>query len=129
MYSLLIGIDFLRGIHHCLRRHNLPLQYASSNSRCTDLLTPCKVSKRSANLNRRIILSAISLLYLLALGDFIIEWYYLNLAVVTNGDTRKSIFISTLEGGSPWIFILDDCFYYGVFLVSDMLLVSKMLPS
>lgn len=71
-------------------------------------------------------LSTISILYPLCLGDFIIQWTYLNLSIVDGGDTRQSMFISTLEGGPAWLFILDDCFYYGVFLVTDILLVSEI---
>ncbi|PPQ90614.1 hypothetical protein CVT25_006684 [Psilocybe cyanescens] len=51
-----------------------------------------KLSKKPANLNRLIVLSAISVLYLLCLLEFIVQWYYLDWVVVIAGDTQESIF-------------------------------------
>lgn len=81
------------------------------------------MSKETANLNRRVILSAISALYTLCLAVFIIQWYFLNLSIVVDGDTRASIFDSTLEGGPVWISVLYQSLAFAVFIVSDALLV------
>ncbi|PPQ94507.1 hypothetical protein CVT25_014161 [Psilocybe cyanescens] len=59
-----------------------------------------KVSNKPASLNRRIVISTISVLYLLCFFDCIVEWYYLDWVVVINGDTRESIFFGKCGGGS-----------------------------
>lgn len=55
---------------------------------------------------------------------FVIQWYYLDFAVVINGDTKETIFNATIEGGPVWIFVLFQFFFYSVFVVSDGLLVG-----
>ncbi|PPQ81330.1 LOW QUALITY PROTEIN: hypothetical protein CVT25_015086 [Psilocybe cyanescens] len=84
------------------------------------------VSKKSANMNRRIILSAISILYLICFSNFITQWYILDLSVVINGDTRQSIFIAT-EFGPVWIFVLTVFLLYSLLIVSDGLLVPSFI--
>ncbi|PPQ95162.1 hypothetical protein CVT25_013307 [Psilocybe cyanescens] len=63
------------------------------------------MSKKPANVNRRVVLSAISALYLLCLSQFIEQWCSIDLDVVINGDTRETIYVSTVEGGPPWVWI------------------------
>ncbi|PPQ85904.1 hypothetical protein CVT25_014750 [Psilocybe cyanescens] len=60
--------------------------------------------KTSYSTNHRIVLSPMSLLYLLCFSEFIVQWYFLNWVIVSNGDTRESIFLETVGGGPPWIF-------------------------
>ncbi|PPQ91334.1 hypothetical protein CVT25_003767 [Psilocybe cyanescens] len=76
--------------------------------------------KKPANLNRLIVLSAISVLYILCSLFFIVQWYYLDWVVVVNGDTRESIFWAT-EDGVEWTWIL------GIFLQNSMLIISDGL--
>lgn len=71
-------------------------------------------------------LTAISALYLLCLGVFIVEWYYMDLAVIIEGDSRGLIFDSTLNGGPLWIFVLHQILFFGVFIVSDGLMVGSL---
>lgn len=63
---------------------------------------------------------------MLCLGVFVIEWYYLDLAIIVDGNSRGSIFDSTLNGGPLWVFILHQILFFGVFIVSDGLLVSAL---
>ncbi|PPQ72177.1 LOW QUALITY PROTEIN: hypothetical protein CVT25_008818 [Psilocybe cyanescens] len=84
------------------------------------------VSKKiSHSPNHRIVLSAMSLLYLLCFSEFVVQWYFLNWAIVSNGDTRESIFLETVGGGPPWIFVLDDFLFFAALIVSDGLLVGN----
>ncbi|PPQ81329.1 hypothetical protein CVT25_015085 [Psilocybe cyanescens] len=94
----------------------------SSNLNSSMLFNFLMVSKKSANMNRRIILSAISVLYLLCFFNFIFQWYILDWSVVINGDTRKSVFIATVEG-PHWAFVLTVFLVYSLFIVSDGLLI------
>ncbi|PPQ80969.1 hypothetical protein CVT25_014718 [Psilocybe cyanescens] len=88
-----------------------------------------KVSKKPTSLNRRIVISTISVLYLLCFADFIVEWYYLDWVVVINGDTRESIFWGSVGEGPQWIFVLNDFLQISSFIVADGLLVDlEMLP-
>ncbi|PPQ95161.1 hypothetical protein CVT25_013306 [Psilocybe cyanescens] len=63
------------------------------------------VSKKPASVNRRFVLSAISALHLLCLSQFIVQWYFIDLDIVINGDTRETIYVSTVEGGPNWVWI------------------------
>ncbi|PPQ92899.1 hypothetical protein CVT25_010454 [Psilocybe cyanescens] len=83
------------------------------------------LSKKPTNSNRHIILSAISLLYLLCLLDFVVEWYYLNWTIVITGDTRESIFLATVGGGLPWTWILSDFLQNSLLIISDGLLIWR----
>lgn len=80
---------------------------------------------KPANANGRIVLSLISALYVLCLADFAVNWYFLDWVVVTNGDTRDSIFLATV-GGVQWLFILNNILYYCLFMIADGLLVSNL---
>ncbi|PPQ83551.1 hypothetical protein CVT25_006865, partial [Psilocybe cyanescens] len=82
-------------------------------------------SKKPANLNRRIVLSAISVLYLLCFLDFIVEWYYLDWEVVITGDTRESIFLATVGNGLEWAFVLSGFLENFLLIISDGLLVWR----
>lgn len=81
------------------------------------------VTKKPTSVNRRVVLIAISALYLLAIVNLILEWYFVNWSLVVNGDTRESIFWSSLRGpswfGSLYSFLLDASL-----VVSDGLLVG-----
>ncbi|PPQ83689.1 hypothetical protein CVT25_006146 [Psilocybe cyanescens] len=83
--------------------------------------------KQIANINRRIVLAAISTLYLLALSNPVLQWYLLNLQIVLNGGTRESIFIVTLEGGPRGLLALNAFLFYSSFIVSDGLLYHRPL--
>ncbi|PPQ74317.1 hypothetical protein CVT25_000710, partial [Psilocybe cyanescens] len=80
-------------------------------------------SRKPANTHRCGILYSISMLYLLCMIVFVIQWYYLDFAIVINGDTKESIFNATIEGGPVWIFVFFQFFFYSVFIVSDELLI------
>lgn len=80
-------------------------------------------SKKSAHPNRRVVLTVISVLYLLAFMNFIFDWYFLDWSLVVNGDTRDTMFRSTL--GSPlWLDVLDDFLFNCSLVVSDGFLVG-----
>ncbi|PPQ85447.1 hypothetical protein CVT25_006284 [Psilocybe cyanescens] len=76
-------------------------------------------------MNRRVVLSAISALYLLCLSEFIMQWHSIDLDVVVNGDTRETIFVSTMEGGPPWAWVFSVFLFYSSFVVSDGLLIWR----
>ncbi|PPQ88151.1 hypothetical protein CVT25_005117 [Psilocybe cyanescens] len=76
-------------------------------------------------MNRRVVLSAISALYLLCLSQFIEQWYSIDLDIVINGDTRETTFISTVEGGPTWVWVFADFLTYSSFVVSDGLLIWR----
>ncbi|PPQ90918.1 hypothetical protein CVT25_007845 [Psilocybe cyanescens] len=82
------------------------------------------LSKKPANPNRRVVLSAISVLYLLCFLNFIVEWYYLDWTTVTTGDTRQSIFLETVDG-IQWIWILNLFLENFLFIISDGLLIWR----
>ncbi|PPQ83556.1 LOW QUALITY PROTEIN: hypothetical protein CVT25_006792 [Psilocybe cyanescens] len=81
------------------------------------------ISKKPANLNHCIVLSAISVLYILCFLDFIVEWYYLDWEVVITGDTRESIFLATVGNGLEWAFVLSGFLENFLLIISDGLLV------
>ncbi|PPQ84447.1 hypothetical protein CVT25_012547 [Psilocybe cyanescens] len=84
------------------------------------------VTKKPANNGRRIVLSAISALYLLCMGTLTIQWYYFNYKISINGDTRESIVKSILEGGAAFKFYaLSEFLFYSIFVVSDGLLIWR----
>ncbi|PPQ88043.1 hypothetical protein CVT25_000870 [Psilocybe cyanescens] len=83
------------------------------------------LSKKPANLNRRIVLSAISVLYFLCFLEFIIDWYYINWTIVTNGNTRESIFWGTVGYGLEWIWVLNDFLQNSLLIISDGLLIWR----
>ncbi|PPQ85449.1 hypothetical protein CVT25_006286 [Psilocybe cyanescens] len=83
------------------------------------------MSKKPASVNRRIVLSAISTLHLLCLSQFILEWYSIDMNVVVNGDTRETIFVSTMEGGPPWAWVFSVFLTYSSIVVSDGLLIWR----
>lgn len=86
------------------------------------------VSKNSTNMHYHIVLSAISALYLLCFTDYLIQWYFIDLTLVANGETRKSIFLAIMEP-PQWIWVLTDILVYSSFIVSDGLLVGKYIWS
>lgn len=88
------------------------------------ILNEATALKKPRSAHRRICLSAISVLYLLCLAQFLVQWYFLNLTVVMTGYTRKSMFFATIEG-PRWIQTLDSFLFYSSLAVSDGLLVSK----
>lgn len=83
------------------------------------------MTKDTVNINRRIILSTVSVLYLLCLLQFSFQWYLINWSVVINGDTRESIFFAALQGGPQWMLVIDESLFYAPLIVSDGLLVSR----
>ncbi|PPQ79792.1 hypothetical protein CVT25_003146 [Psilocybe cyanescens] len=83
------------------------------------------ISKKPSNPNRHIIVTTTSILYLLCIGLFSIEWYYIDYAVVFNGDTRASILHTTLEGGPESIFVIYEFFFFLLFIVSDGILIWR----
>lgn len=86
-------------------------------------VNPPIVDKMPSNTGRRIILSVITLLYTLCMGTGVIQLYFQDLAIVTNGDTRASILASTLGANPSPLYALFNFFYFATFLVSDGLLV------
>ncbi|PPQ90924.1 hypothetical protein CVT25_007851 [Psilocybe cyanescens] len=94
------------------------------------------LSKKPANLNHRIVLSAISMLYFLCFLEFIIDWYYINWTIVTNGNTRESIFLGIVGDGHEWIRIWRCYHVWGqsfwailaplIFLVAELGLIVVM---
>ncbi|KAH9478097.1 hypothetical protein JR316_0010335 [Psilocybe cubensis] len=54
---------------------------------------------------------------------FAVQWYYLNLAIIENGDTRVSIFISALTRGSVTVYAVTQTAFCMMFIVSDALLI------
>lgn len=82
-----------------------------------------KVLKRQSSPNNRIVLSAISFLYFLALVDSVLQWYFLDVEILTNGDTRDSIFYAAL-GGPQWTTAISDVLFTLILMVSDALMVG-----
>ncbi|PPQ91124.1 hypothetical protein CVT25_013262 [Psilocybe cyanescens] len=82
-------------------------------------------SNKATHANRRIVLSAISVLYLLCFVQFVVQWYSIDLDVVINGDTRESIFFSTVEGGPKWLWVFANVPFYASFVASDGLLIWR----
>lgn len=88
-----------------------------------ELIKVFLVTKKPANTSRLVILSTVSLLYLLCFGNFIFQWYFLDWSIIINGINRKSIFSST-EGGPPLIRVVSVFFSFSSIFVSDGLLVG-----
>ncbi|PPQ91515.1 hypothetical protein CVT25_008902 [Psilocybe cyanescens] len=76
-------------------------------------------------MNQRIILSAISALYLFCFSLLIVQWYLLSLSVVIDGDTREDMFYSILGGGPQWISTLNQTLFYCPIILSDGLLIWR----
>ncbi|PPQ79586.1 hypothetical protein CVT25_003467 [Psilocybe cyanescens] len=83
------------------------------------------LSKKAGSSISRTVLSAISVLYLLCVSEFVIQWFFLDLTIVDNGDTRESIFFQTLGGSPDWIILLSDFQFYSALMVSDGLLIWR----
>ncbi|PPQ80388.1 hypothetical protein CVT25_001705 [Psilocybe cyanescens] len=87
------------------------------------------LSRKPANTNHRIVLSAISVLYFLSFLNFVNEWYYLDWTFAINGATRESIFIATGGDGSKWSWVFSNLLIYSLFIISDGLLVGLFIAS
>uniref|UniRef100_A0A8H7XVV4 Uncharacterized protein n=1 Tax=Psilocybe cubensis TaxID=181762 RepID=A0A8H7XVV4_PSICU len=72
-----------------------------------------------------IVISAISVLYFLCFLDCLLQWYFLNFLIVSNGDTRESIFNWIIVGGKRWMWVLNNFLFYCLFVVSDVLLIWR----
>ncbi|PPQ80734.1 hypothetical protein CVT25_001854 [Psilocybe cyanescens] len=120
-----ILLSFLMGLYTMVYAGTMYLYRMSS---CIQIVAVnadrAAVSQKATNSNHYVVLPTISMLYLLSMSTFIIQWYTLDWAVVINGDTRLSMFLSTLAGGPAWTFVVTDVLFYSVIIVSDGLLVS-----
>ncbi|PPQ94166.1 hypothetical protein CVT25_003751 [Psilocybe cyanescens] len=83
------------------------------------------LSKKPANSNHCIVHTAISMLYFLCFLNFIMDWYYINWTIVTNGNTRESMFLATVGDGLEWISILNNVLQNSLLIISDGLLIWR----
>ncbi|PPQ80023.1 hypothetical protein CVT25_001418 [Psilocybe cyanescens] len=83
------------------------------------------ITKMPANRGRLIVLSTISLLYILCMVQLVLQWYYINLIMITSGDTRESIFFAILGRGSTSVYAVFQVSFCLMFIVSDALLIWR----
>ncbi|KAH9477697.1 hypothetical protein JR316_0009923 [Psilocybe cubensis] len=83
------------------------------------------ISRMPTSQGKIVILSAISLLYALCLVQQAIQWYYINLILIFNGDTRLDIFFAVLERGSVAVYAVFQFSFCFIFVVSDALLIWR----
>ncbi|PPQ93930.1 hypothetical protein CVT25_010671 [Psilocybe cyanescens] len=62
----------------------------SSNLNSVILFSFLSATKMPANRARLVVLSTISLLYTLCMVQLVLQWYYINLVMITSGDTRDA---------------------------------------
>lgn len=97
-----------------------------SHSQFEKIFTEFAVTKKPANTNRRMVLIAISVLYMLSFVYFIFEWYFVDWSLVVNGESRDSMFWSTL-GAPIWCDGFESFLFDASLVVSDGLLVRYIL--
>ncbi|KAH9480014.1 hypothetical protein JR316_0006611 [Psilocybe cubensis] len=83
------------------------------------------LNEKPLNTSRRVVLSAISALYILAVLDFVLEWYFLNVTLMVHGDTREDIFRATLMDVPLWLAIIFECIQDFMLVISDGLLIWR----
>ncbi|PPQ93053.1 hypothetical protein CVT25_011929 [Psilocybe cyanescens] len=82
------------------------------------------LSKRGPKTQRRIIVIAISMLYVMCALIFSMNWYSLNWAIVDNGETRESMFIGSVQAPT-WTFITYVILQFSLPIVADSLLIWR----
>lgn len=107
----------------CTFTVSLSMQYLRTNKTHSDFNTVYKIEAKARN---RIALSAFSLLYAICMVQLAIQWYYVNLIFVTNGETRLSIFETELNRGSIEVFVVFETTFCLMFIIADALLVSHI---
>lgn len=66
-----------------------------------------------------------TLMYILSMMTFIIEWWWLDQWMVDDGATRETMFLANIEGPPPSVFVFNNFVIYLSFLVSEVFLVSR----
>lgn len=80
---------------------------------------------RESRRTEKVVVTAITTIYVLYILDWIIQCYWRHQSMVANGGTWESIFVTwVLVGPPPALFAFDDFVYFSGFAVSDALLVS-----
>uniref|UniRef100_A0A8H7XJ07 Uncharacterized protein n=1 Tax=Psilocybe cubensis TaxID=181762 RepID=A0A8H7XJ07_PSICU len=79
---------------------------------------------KTSNASRRMVQSTLTVLYILCLGDILVDWYYLDWTIVALGDTRYSMFLSSLDAPIR-VVIPIDLFFNATFVVSDWVLIWR----
>lgn len=76
----------------------------------------------------RIVISAITLLFALTIGQLGLQWYFVKWIFINNGASRETSYISTSYPTVPWWFILatEICTYLATVL-ADALLVREFI--
>ena len=69
-----------------------------------------------------LVITAISLLYLVNIVDLAVEWFFLKVVFITNGETRSTAFGAVSQTVALQT-LLSDIFTTIVFVVADGLLV------
>lgn len=80
-------------------------------------------SKSGPIQQRRIVVSTITILYLMCTCTFALDWYWLKYAIINNGQTQISMFNAIVEA-PPWVYITLVVLQFGMFIISDGLLVG-----
>lgn len=88
------------------------------------IITSLSGSKNPSNQNRRVVLTTISVLYVFAFVNFILQWYLLNWSYITNGETRDTMFRAILLSPSRVEAIIEFLEDF-LLVVSDGLLVCN----
>ncbi|PPQ80731.1 hypothetical protein CVT25_001851 [Psilocybe cyanescens] len=83
------------------------------------------LSRKGAHAHRRVVISAITVLYLISFFIFVLEWFFLEFSFVTNGDSRVTIFVASVEGGPFWAFVILEILTFALFVISDALLIWR----
>lgn len=81
------------------------------------------VSRKPSSWSRCVVLTAISVLYMLCFLEFIFQWYFLDWCIVFNGETRDSMFWTSVSG-PLWLITINEFLQNFAFIISDGLLVG-----
>uniref|UniRef100_A0A8H7XM33 Uncharacterized protein n=1 Tax=Psilocybe cubensis TaxID=181762 RepID=A0A8H7XM33_PSICU len=78
--------------------------------------------------SKKVVVYAISLMYILGIANFGFEWAFMRWFFVENGDTREHIFTAILVL-PRWLHVLNNLFVFIMLTLADGLLVyMEMFP-
>lgn len=121
--SIVIGmytIIYFGTLYIC-RRFHIPLL---RNPYC--LGTDCIVIVTRKRSPGKVVISAISLLYVLGVIEYSFEWTFMQWFFLKNGETREEIFTALLVL-PRWLHVMNNIFAFAMLTLADGLLVGHLL--
>ncbi|KAF9547842.1 hypothetical protein CPC08DRAFT_715718 [Agrocybe pediades] len=74
---------------------------------------------------QRMVFAVTTLLFLTALAQTALQWYSYDCEFVTMGATRETVYAAIISNDSPIIHLMSNITYFGLFIISDCLMVWR----